>query len=222
MIPIIAHGSAGNRGYTFDNFESNFINICTEHRQDGSALAFALILYDFTQPQVSKVLQDPDYWAALDKISAHYLTVFSFHTIASRKPKGRITRSSGNNELAFMISIDANEFRDGRSVLEKYFNLERTLTLPAILFFQVSDAEIVGTNLVQLTEEKIEDSFIEIKNIISAAADAVSDVKEENFQNSPEVFDLIERRLRDRGIVVFVKKVFKPIKTIKELFSLMS
>lgn len=85
MIPIYLHDKSGHDSYFYDEFESDFLRICETHREEGRALAFAFILYDFTSPQVAKVLRDQDYWNALDQLSGKYLTVFSFHTRPASK-----------------------------------------------------------------------------------------------------------------------------------------
>jgi hypothetical protein len=219
MIPIISHGQAGEQGYTFSNFEALFLNICESHREERRALAFAFILYDLRSPQVAKALKDLDYWQALDKISDRYLSVFSFHTMPSQRLQRR-RRNSNNNHMKCMTSVSIDDFEDGRSMLERYFYLEQNIKLPAILFFQVSNAEIVGSKLVQLTKDTTEESFIEIKDIISGAAEAVSSVKDENHRNDHVIFQLIEDNLNNRGIKVITSAVIDKFKSAKELLSL--
>ena len=215
MIPIISHGSTGDHGYTFKNFESHFLHICESHREDKRALAFAFILYDLRSPQVAKALKDPDYWQALDHISGNYLSVFSFHT------KGPTQNTDTETRVFYQMSrVMLDEYEDGRGLLEKHFELNERVKLPAILFFQVSNAEIVGSRLVQLTKETTEESFLEIKDIISGAAEAVSSVTEENYRNDHVVFQLIEENLNNRGIMVAVSKIINKAKSVKEMLSL--
>jgi len=217
MIPIISHGKTGEHGYTFDNFESNFLQICEDHRTDKRALAFAIILHDLRNPNIAKALRDQDYWQALDKISGQYLSVFSFHTMPRRAPRRNIPSET---RMHYMTSVMLNEFEDGRSMVERYFELDQYARLPAILFFQVSNAEVIGSRLVQLTKETTEESFLEIKEIITSAADAVSSVKEENHRNDHVIFQLIEENLKNRGIKVITSSVINQIKPLKGFISL--
>lgn len=220
MIPIISHGKLGDRGYLFDNFESDFLNICERHREDKRALAFAFILYDFSHPHITKALEDQDYWNALDKISGEYLSVFSFHTREKRKRVSRNKSTKRSDVMSWMNPVDVEELTNGKSLLEKYFDLEQPIRLPAILFFQVSNSEITDTHLVQLTKEKIEDSFLEIKEIISTAAESVSEIKDGNNRNDRVIFSLIENSLKDRGFILLVKSAIKKISPLKEIISL--
>lgn len=219
MIPIISHGLAGERSYNYSEFEKHFLKICEDHREERRALAFAFILHDLRSPQISKALRDEDYWKALNEISGEYLSVFSFHREQPR-PTRRKRRRSKSDYMNYMTVISAEEFEDGRSILERYFELEHNIKLPAILFFQVSNAEIIGSRIVQLTNPTIEGSFLEIKEIISTAAYAVSQVTKENYRNDYVIFQLIEDDLSDRGIRVIMSAVIKKAKSIKELLSL--
>jgi hypothetical protein len=73
---------------------------------------------------------------------------------------------------------------------------------------------------VQLTKDTTEESFIEIKDIISGAAEAVSSVKDENHRNDHVIFQLIEDNLNNRGIKVITSAVIDKFKSAKELLSL--
>lgn len=215
MIPIISHGQEGDYGYSYGEFEKHFIEICESHRSEKRALAFAIILRDLRDPQVSKALHDQDYWNALDQISGSYLSVFSFHTLPYED------KPIAERRVFFqMHSVGDKEFHDGRSLIEKYFNLKEQLKLPAVIFFQVSESEIVGTRLVQLKKKTVEESFIEIKEILSCASESVSQVTDENYRNDDVIFQLIDDRLRDRGIKVFLSEIVKKVKSINELLSL--
>jgi len=220
MIPMISHGSAGDKGYTLNDFEARFLQICSEHRKDNRALAFAFILWDFTHPHVTKVLKDPDYWNALDEISGRYLSVFSFHTRPSKGKRKARQYEQQSDVISYMVKVHTDVKDSERSLLERYFDLEDGIKLPAVLFFQVSNEEIIGTHLVQLQSEKIEDSFLEIRNILSVAAASVSEVVQENYANSPEIFALIKKKLEDRGLRLWIKKGYEKAMQAKKLFSL--
>ncbi len=119
-----------------------------------------------------------------------------------------------------MSRVIADQHESGKTLIEKYFNLDRQLKLPAILFFQVSNAEIIGSRLVQLQKKTTEESFLEIKEILTGSAEAVSEVTEENYRNDHVIFQLIENNLNDRGIIMFASAIINKAKSVKELLSL--
>ena len=79
-----------NEALSFNSFKDKMIEICNSHREKNKALAFAFILYDFENPQISKVLNDEEYWLALNKISGEYLSVFSINYKAMIRLKPRM------------------------------------------------------------------------------------------------------------------------------------
>jgi len=48
MIPIYEQGSGNGIGHGLDSFLNRFDCICSGHRKEGRAKAFAFIFYDFT------------------------------------------------------------------------------------------------------------------------------------------------------------------------------
>ena len=67
----------------FDGIESlerYILEKCSEHKAEKRAFAFALIVYDFNDPQITKILEDDSYFNALDYTSGKFLTVFYVHS----------------------------------------------------------------------------------------------------------------------------------------------
>ena len=58
------HNHIKEESYDFESFKEQMLNICMKHRADGRAQAFAFILFDFTNPHISKIINDRDYWLA--------------------------------------------------------------------------------------------------------------------------------------------------------------
>lgn len=63
----------------FNSFVEKMIGIDNQHRDEMRAMAFAFILYDFRNPHLRKILDDSEYWLALNHISGEYLTVFGLN-----------------------------------------------------------------------------------------------------------------------------------------------
>ena len=198
MISIFLHKADSKRGYQFKTFESDFFHICDSHRKEERALFFAFILYDFTSPHVLKMLDDQDYWIALDKISGNKLSVFSFHTppwiISSRCKKTQ-------------IKIDPED--NTQTILSKYFDVDGNISYPSLLFFQVEKQAIIDHFWLKVRSEKIEDVFVEIKRSIIAAVESIKNVLPENYNNSQEIFNLVKRGLDDKKIKTLMSKAIK-------------
>ena len=189
MMPVILSGKGKAGEISFHEFEEKFLAICRSHKENNRALAFAFILYDFEHAEIVKVLQDPAYWAALDRISGNYLTVFSFHA----------GKTQANRER--------NEFSGPRRFIHDAFGVDLPEARPAVLFFQVLPDSVSDWYLVTIQAETVDQAFVEIRDVFRSAVASVADVQPEFRQNSTEVFNLIRTALRKRKGKLFVKKV---------------
>lgn len=86
MHPIYQNST--NKEFSLKSFSERMVDICNKHRKENRAMAFAFILYDLQNPQVSKILNDREYWLALNDISGKYLTIFSLNY--QKPPKRRL------------------------------------------------------------------------------------------------------------------------------------
>ncbi len=209
MFSIYLHGPGGATGYSDEEVSKQLSDIC-ERRGSGRAMAFAFILYDYQSPQISKILADLDYWKALDQLSGECLTVFSFCVKEEKQSQRTINIKHRLSEERTEALTKAN------IVLNKYFG--QTFKMPALLFFQVQDAELIKSYLVRISSKKVEDAFNEIAAVLKTAVDSISQVTEENRTNAREIFGLIESELSRK---ILFDKIRKPIKTIFELLQLL-
>ena len=201
MIAIYENSPGPRRGHSVEQFHTRFLAICGEHRASRRALAFAFILYDFSDPQVKKMLDDDDYWRALDEISGQNLSVFSFHQIPRRSQR----------EMRMMTSFSAAPRDDHYTALWRYVGLERAPEIPSILFFQVERGEVIDSMVVQVRAQRVEDTFVEFKEVLRLAGQAVGKVKPENHGNAQAIFNLIKDRLRRRERSIRVRTAFSTV-----------
>jgi hypothetical protein len=197
MVPIKFQDQNELLGLSPKDLQSKIIEICEGHHSENKALAFAFILFDFDSPQVSKVLSDFKYWKALDMISGNYLSIFHLHTKEElfaedlRRFDGTVFKGLQNLGI-------------GPSVLAKLkFFIEpgEDVRTPSILFFQTDGKFVSDYYVVELKEEKVENSFIEIKTYIKAAVDSISNVTAENRGNRQPIFKLIESGLKSEQLM---------------------
>ena len=71
MVPLRFYKDGLIHELSNDAFSQSIIDICEQHRKEKRALAFAFILYDFENPQIFKILDDRNYWNALNTISKY-------------------------------------------------------------------------------------------------------------------------------------------------------
>lgn len=199
-----------NKELSFKSFREKLVETCNSHREKNKALAFAFILYDFEDPQIYKVLNDEEYWLALNKMSGEYLSIFSINY----KPE-----DEGMEKTAFLTSFsyDDNPSIATNKLIEDYFGEGLKVTYPAILFFQVNEAEVIDSLLIELSEERIEETFLELKEHIKATVDVLKKINRENRRNFKEIFNLIEMKLVANKNAKIIKRATKSAGNIAEL-----
>lgn len=191
-----------NKVLSFSSFHEKMVEICNSHRENNKALAFAFILYDFENAQIQKVLNDKDYWLALNKISGEYLSVFSINYKAEDEGMEKFSSLT-------TFSYNDNPSIATNKLIENYFGANVKVTYPAILFFQVNEEEVIDSLLIELKEEKIEEAFLELKENIKITVDVLKKVHKENKRNFKEIFDLVENELRANKNSSKIKRVTK-------------
>jgi hypothetical protein len=214
MIPIFLSNEGGREGYHIRNFAADFSKICRSHRAHNRALAFAFILYDFNNAHTVKVLNDDDYWRALNKLSGRFLTVFSFHT----KDRNSIHVRHGGKSMARVSDSDQDDERGSRFI-SRTFEPGVLSRLPILLFFQVDESERVNEYfVVNFDDDGKEAVFNEIRSVLSDAVDSVSKVEPQFRENTSEIFELIRQRLQQRRGLKIISAIAKRITDVRSLF----
>lgn len=212
MFPIIYPNNTNNNP---DYLRDYIMKICQIHKSENRALAFAFIVADLHNPHVNKILHDHNYINALHEISGKTLTVFFLmddyvnRTIIDSSNSNRILLELGVQPLNGPKSLMPKE-------LAKILIEEEILETPCILFFQVEDYNVTDFFITKLRENRIEDGFLEIKDIIEKAVKCLAQVKPENYKNSEELFNLIKLEIESSEFWKNAKKVYQSVIKIKE------
>lgn len=207
-----------DEGHSLKSFEERMTEICDEHKHRKTALAFAFVIYDFNNPSMRKVLNDRDYWLALNKISGKFLTVFSLNYKEEQKKRKRSNPKFDG--MQYLTSINTSEELTSATnrLITKYFG-KANFSFPSVLFFQVNENEITDSLIVQLEEETVEQSFLELKNYIGTAVEALKLIKDENRGNYDVIFDRLAENVAAKKSNLKVKRVQKKFGSIVGLLA---
>jgi hypothetical protein len=192
-LKLLEDGSI--RELSTDAFYPSIIDVCKKHREDNRALAFAFVIYDFENPQISKILNDRDYWNALNTISGRYLSIYYIHSREDTFGKGLASVSGREQRGLYPIERD-NDMTVILPMLKRYLELDEDVKNPSILFFQVEGTLISDYFLIELFEGRIEGSFLELKDYISSAVDRLKMIDPENYGNIQPIFESLKEGLR--------------------------
>ncbi len=81
-------------------------------------------------------------------------------------------------------------------MLKNYLELDEDAKIPSILFFQVEDALISDYFLIELSEEKIEESFLELRDYIVSAVDRLKMIDPDNYGNFQPIFESLKQGVK--------------------------
>ncbi|EKT3963736.1 hypothetical protein AAIP55_001289 [Flavobacterium psychrophilum] len=210
MHPIIY---PDNHNGNSEKLRDYILEVCSKHKTEKRALAF--IIADLHNPHVNKILRDYDYINSLHEISGKTITVFFMMDNYVDKSINETTQS---NKMLFEFGVEPINAPPSimPKDLAKILIEDEILSTPAILFFQVEDFVVKDFFVTKLTENKIEDGFLEIRDIIQKAVNSLSEVKEENKENSKELFNLIKQEIEHSDFWKNAKKNYDKFIKIKE------
>lgn len=209
MVPLKIFENGSIHELNADDFSHGIIELCEKHREQNRALAFAFLIYDFCSPQLIKVLEDIDYWNALNSISGRWLSIYYIHSDA-KKFAENLTAASGIERRGMYPITTKEPFSHVVPMLKRYLSLNDDVNLPSILFFQVEGGLISDYFLIELSEEGMEKSFIELQAYIKAAVERLKMIAPENFENFQPIFDSLKQGVESTKIrKVFFRNVQK-------------
>jgi len=213
MVPLKIFEGGLIHELSTDIFSKGIITLCEKHRKQNRALAFAFLIYDFENPQIFKILEDVNYWNALNTISGKYLSVYYIHS--RENTFGEDLSAHNGHEHRWLYPIeDRMQLSAVMPMLKNYLALDEDVKLPAILFFQVEGKLISDYFLIELFEDKMEESFIELKDYISSAVNQLKMIDPDNYGNYQPIFESLKQRVKSTKFrKVFSRNVQKfPVK----------
>lgn len=207
MVPLKIFEDGFIHELSTDAFSKGIIDLCETHREENRALAFAFLIYDFENPQIFKVLEDVNYWNALNTISGKYLSVYYIHSRENTFGEGLSVHNGHEHRWLYPID-DRMQVSAVIPMLKNYLALDEDVKLPAILFFQVEGKLISDYFLIELFEDKMEESFLELKDYLSSAVNRLKMIAPENYGNLQAIFESMKQGVKS---IKFRKVLFKNV-----------
>lgn len=143
MNPVYEQGSGRGIGHNLETFRERFDHICSEHLAKGRAGAFAFIFYDFSDDQLSAVLNDRGAFTQLDRLAGTELSVFYLHS-------GTATVIESFNRH-FLTKLGVKEL----------------ISLPCVVFFRITENKIADVEIAQLEHADLIQGFHELHGAIA-------------------------------------------------------
>jgi len=142
MFPIFEQGGGHGIGHGLDSFLKRVDEVFAQHRTEGRAKAFALILYDFENKPIKQILKNQGVFAKLDRLSGNEISIFYLHT-GKRQAIDRF-----NSELLRIMAFSVPP------------------QMPCIIFFKFDRNSFEDIKAVELESPDLINGFGEIDSLI--------------------------------------------------------
>ncbi|MEF3078714.1 hypothetical protein [Winogradskyella poriferorum] len=187
------HQIQNNQGEfsSISNLIEYIMKTCANHFKEKRALAFALIVYDFEDPQVIEILQNQKYFDALDYISGDKLTVFYINS-QYLDYQSKVASESNLMHIELGVQKIGGPVNVSPKIIAENLINKENLPSPSVLFFTVSENVITNFTIAQLRHQEVEKGFIELKEIIKNGVGSLDKVQDDYKENKPEIFNLIK------------------------------
>lgn len=169
------------------------INLIENHKpRDNEANIFGIILYTDSHPHIKKLLNDEDYWTALDEWSGPQWAVYSTRAIKGvcgfpEMPKG----CSG-----YMVPV-WKEPRENKKIID-VFEIDSTERLPLLLVFAKDDDGEILKNEIKIPCSSVEEAYNSLKDELSKVSQAIKVVGPKNLNNSLGVHSAVTFAIQNK------------------------
>ena len=187
-------------------------NACQKISNEDKSLAFAMLVFDFEDAHIKKILADSDYFNALDQIQGDLLTIFYVNSEYVKHQSGEASNSNVMRVELSLQTISTNSPISPKTIASRLINNEN-LPSPSLLFFKINRREITDYTIAKLRDNKKEDGFNELIKIISTATSTLSKIDSKNYDNKKEIFELLKNSIDGsetwKNINISFKKILK-------------
>ena len=144
MIPIYEQGDGRGIGHSQRSFLEKFDQIIMQHSVEGRAKKFCFMLYNFKDFHIKEIIKDIGFFAEMDRLTGHHISLFYLHSDASQKSVEKYNVAVKN------LLGDSVE-----------------LNLPCLVFFEWSGEYICNISVVYLENPNLIHGFREIEREVS-------------------------------------------------------
>ena len=214
-IPIVLNKDGS---FNSDSFVYYMTNLIKQLKEEKLALAFAFLVFDFSNYTINQILKNEDYWNSLHVISGRYLSIFYINSQSSFYMQKKVDLYLETVEGRELIGNDASPFfkssiykeptpeDNALAFVKDKFKVNNDINLPFVIFFQTNEDQITDSFIVGLKEDRLEEAFLELKFHIENAVKAISEVKSEYYGNHQEIFNLLKNGIEGGKFNKFIKK----------------
>jgi len=177
-----------------ENNEMNWaIKLVEKHKpRDGDANIYGIILYTDAHPHIKKLLNDDDYWVALDEWSGSQWAVFSIRALKGEMGFPEMPRGV----KGYMMPV-WKEPRENKQLLDA-FEIKSTESLPLLLIFAKDEDGSILKNEINIPSSSVEEAFNALKEELSNIAQAIGGIDSKNLKNPLGVHSAVSLAIQSK------------------------
>jgi len=181
---------------------------------------FGLILYTDENPYMAKVLRDDDFWKALDTKSGKHWVIFSI-----RPEKGHtVTRLPESLPGVIQMMRMIHEWREPVHNLKllTLLGIPDTEALPILLVFaQPKEGDLLRAAF-SISGASSDETYASLERAVTAASNAIKNVRPENLKNTFEVFNLVDAAAKQEVALQRFKSLARLIPYVEKIQKVLS
>jgi hypothetical protein len=195
MNPIFtASNTKGLNGYWYDEFVSQFDNICKDHLETKRAKKFAFIVYDFHSATHS-VLENQGVFTDLDRLSGQNITIFYLD--------GQLNEKENNQNILF---------ENLNQVVTELSN-QRIKNIPFIVFFDFVEGDIENFKCYVIRDDE---RFI-LNDLTNAISKELQPISNEGTKKDSSIISILLKETPKIVYTEFIKLILNGIIEIKKM-----
>jgi len=169
------------------------IKLAENHKpKSNEANIIGVILYTDAHPHIKKLLNDNDYWAALDEWSGPQWAVYS--TRAARSTVGFPEMPKGC--IGYMVPV-WEEPKENKKLLET-FEIESTEELPLLVVFAKDDDGSILKNEIRISNGSVEEAYNSLQEEFINISSAIKGIDPKNLNNPLGVHSAVSFSIQNK------------------------
>lgn len=177
MVPFMKEGK---ESIGFNEFKKKLIETTENARNNKHILAHCILLYKRSNPYITKILSDHEYYDSLNEVSGRFVNIYHIDTNI---------QNGIDLPREMNLYTDTDEYyqieKDFRNVFE--INDQHTAML---IFLNIQDKEIIEYIVCKVNERSLDGTFLYLKGLVEKVVTSIKEVEKENFDNRDVIFHL--------------------------------
>lgn len=184
-----------------DELQQYLLEIC-EQSQHLGVVAFGCIVYDESTVELRKLLQDQDYWDALDASSG---TSFEVFAVKDEEKYGYDKSHTFELMTGATLSRPRSKGYFFSKLLNEYFGEEKTtLAYPSFVLFLVENLKVTHCRRIPLSRDTMHNIFIRLQSMFTTISNSINEWRLSGAESASTLWEIMKKKLLDEDYTIYI------------------